>query len=73
MTRIQDSIEVNAPISECYRMWENFENFPNFMKNVESVQDLGNGLWHWKVHGPMGVTTEWDAEVHGKSTNEAIS
>ena len=52
---------VNREPEEVYSFWRNFENFPRFMRHVESVQDLGDGRYHWVVKGPAGMTVEWDA------------
>ena len=52
---------VNREPEEVYSFWRNFENFPRFMRHVESVQDLGDGRYHWVVKGPAGMPVEWDA------------
>ena len=54
---------VNREPEEVYSFWRNFENFPRFMRHVESVQDLGDGRYHWVVKGPAGMTVEWDAMI----------
>lgn len=52
---------VNHEPEEVYSFWRNFENFPRFMRHVESVEDFGDGRFHWVVKGPAGTTVEWDA------------
>ena len=54
---------VNHEPEEVYSFWRNFENFPRFMRHVESVEDLGDGRYHWVVKGPAGTTVEWDAMI----------
>jgi len=36
--RVNESIEVDAPVDDVFRYWSNFENFPIFMSNVEEVR-----------------------------------
>jgi uncharacterized membrane protein len=52
---------VNREPEEVYSFWRNFQNFPRFMRHVESVEDLGDGRYHWVAKGPAGTTVEWDA------------
>src|SRR5947209_7637311 len=73
MGRFQQSVEVHAPVGECYRQWIKFEEFPRFMKHVHSITKTDNNLWHWIVDGPMGQKLEWDAEIDGNEVNRAIS
>ena len=54
---------VNHEPEEVYSFWRKFENFPRFMRHVESVEDLGDGRYHWVVTGPAGTTVEWDAKI----------
>lgn len=74
MGRVEKSIEVNAPVHECYRVWTDFENFPRFMKNVKSIRRKGDrNVWHWEVSGPAGKSVEWDAEVDSMQPNKVVS
>lgn len=75
MTRIEKTIEVDAPIEQCYKVWTDFENFPRFMKNIESIRQKGApNVWQWKVKGPGGNTMTWDMQVDGmKHRNNIIS
>jgi uncharacterized membrane protein len=74
MGKVTKSIEVNAPVSECYRIWSDFEQFPRFMHHVESVDRKGAGnVWHWVVKGPMGKRVEWDAEVDSQQSERGVS
>jgi uncharacterized membrane protein len=61
--RVNESIEVQAPVAEVYRYWSNFENFPNFMQNVEEVRMTGEDTSHWKIKGPLGKSVEFDAKT----------
>ena len=73
MARLQESVEVNAPASECYDQWMRFEEFPQFMVHVKSVTRQGDRRWHWIVDGPLGKKLEWDAEMDGNERDRIIS
>src|ERR671917_2289559 len=61
--RVNESIEVQAPVGEVFRYWSNFENFSNFMSNVEEVRMTGQDTSHWKVKGPLGKSVQFDAKT----------
>lgn len=74
MGRVDKSIDVNAPIGECFQVWSNFEQFPRFMKHIKEIRHKGDvNVWHWVVEGPLGRTVEWDAEVDAMQTNKLVS
>lgn len=58
-------LEVNAPADQCYAWWRGLTNLPQIMPDVESVEPKGGStaVTHWKVHGPLGKTVEWDAKI----------
>ncbi|HEX5616555.1 MAG TPA: SRPBCC family protein [Acidimicrobiia bacterium] len=62
MTTIQESIDVDVPLSTAYNQWTQFEEFPRFMEGVEQVQQITDTQLHWKAE-IAGVTREWDAEI----------
>ena len=64
--QVTSTIIVKADIGRAYSAWENFENFPAFMEDIQSVENRGNGVSHWKMKGPLGVMIEW-ARVFGPS------
>jgi uncharacterized protein YndB with AHSA1/START domain len=49
--RVNESIEVEAPVEDVFRYWSNFENFSNFMQNVEEVRMTDADTSHWRVKG----------------------
>jgi len=71
--RVDQCIKIARPRNEIYRFWSDFTNLPRFMRNVKSVEDLGDGRSHWVARGPAGRNVEWNAVVHNSSENEMIA
>ncbi|HVL03922.1 MAG TPA: SRPBCC family protein [Acidimicrobiales bacterium] len=51
--KVEQSIDVNVPISTAYNQWTQFEEFPKFMEGVKQVRQLDD------------QTLEWTAEIGG--------
>jgi uncharacterized membrane protein len=62
METLEESIEVEAPVTVTYNQWTQFEDFPRFMEGVESVTQLDEKRVHW-VAEVAGKRKEWDAEI----------
>ena len=62
MKTIEESIEVEVPVTTAYNQWTQFETFPQFMDGVESVEQKDDKLLHW-VAEIGGEKREWDAEI----------
>jgi uncharacterized membrane protein len=62
MARIEESIEVDVPITTAYNQWTQFEEFPHFMEGIESVQQIDDThlLWNAEIGGKR---EEWRAEI----------
>lgn len=71
--QVTKTVIVKADVSQAYTAWENFENFPAFMDDIQSVENRGNGVSHWKMKGPLGVMIEWDAEMTRNEPNKRIA
>jgi uncharacterized membrane protein len=72
MPTIEQSIEVNVPVTTAYNQWTQFEEFPSFMKGVDEVRQLDDTRLHWVVsHG--GQTHEWDAEITEQHPDERVA
>ncbi len=69
---ITKNIIVKADPFKVYNAWSNFENFPYFMENIKSVRKLTDKTSHWEMHGPLGVTVEWNAEVTENDAGKRI-
>jgi uncharacterized membrane protein len=59
---VQETIELDVPVSTAYNQWTQFEEFPLFMTSVEEVKQLDDTHLHWRAH-VAGKTKEWDAEI----------
>ncbi len=62
MAEVDETIEVDVPVSTAYNQWTQFEEFPQFMDNVESVRQIDDTHLHW-VADVAGRRHEWDAEI----------
>jgi uncharacterized membrane protein len=72
MTAIQESIEVDVPLTTAYNQWTQFEEFPRFMEGVESIEQLDDRRLHWvAAHG--GRRHEWDAEIVDQTPDTRIA
>jgi uncharacterized membrane protein len=72
MPTIEQSIEVEVPVSTAYNQWTQFEEFPTFMNGVKEVRQLDNTHLHW-VAEIGGHREEWDAEITEQHPDERIA
>jgi uncharacterized membrane protein len=69
---IQETIEVDVPLSTAYNQWTQFEDFPLFMEGIDHVQQLDDTRLHW-VAAVGGRTAEWDAKILQQEPDRQIS
>ena len=69
---IEESIEVNVPVSVSYNQWTQFEDFPLFMEGVEHVEQIDDTRLHW-IAKVGGKTNEWDAKILEQHPDKQIS
>jgi uncharacterized membrane protein len=62
MKTIEESIEIEVPVTIAYNQWTQFESFPEFMDGVERVEQRDDRRLHW-VAEIGGQKREWDAEI----------
>jgi uncharacterized membrane protein len=72
MSTIEQSVEVEAPLSTVYNQWTQFEEFPQFMDGVEEVRQLDDTRLHW-VAEFGGSRHEWDAEITEQKPDERVA
>jgi uncharacterized membrane protein len=62
MSKVEESIELEVPVSTAYNQWTQFEEFPRFMEHVDEVRQLDDENLHWRAT-IAGKTEEWDAKI----------
>jgi uncharacterized membrane protein len=72
MSTIEESVEVEVPVSTAYNQWTQLEQFPQFMEGVESVRQLDDIRTHW-ITEVAGVRREFDAEITEQVPDERIA
>jgi uncharacterized membrane protein len=72
MKTIEESVEIEVPVSTAYNQWTQFESFPEFMEGVERVEQEGDTMLHW-VADVGGERREWDAEITEQHPDERIA
>ena len=72
MPKVQDSIEVQAPVRQAYNQWTQFEEFPEFMEGIQSVQQLDDTHVHW-VAEIRGESREWTTEIIEQQPDKKVA
>jgi uncharacterized membrane protein len=69
---VEESIDLEVPVSTAYNQWTQFEEFPKFMASVESVRQVDDTHLRWRalVGGKM---KEWDAEITEQIPDKRIA
>jgi uncharacterized membrane protein len=69
---VEESIELDVPVSTAYNQWTQFEDFPKFMATVEAVNQIDTTHLHWRAN-VGGKIKEWDAEITEQIPDERIA
>ena len=72
MSNIEQSIDVNVPVSTAYNQWTQFEEFPRFMEGVQEVRQTDDTHLHWKAK-IGGKEKEWDAQIVEQVPDKVIA
>src|ERR1043166_3201633 len=72
MPKIQDSIEVQAPVEQAYNQWTQFEEFPKFMEGIQSVQQLDDTHVQWAAQ-IRGESRQGTSEITVQQPDERIA
>jgi len=72
MATIEQSMDIDAPISTVYNQWTQFEEFPQFMDGVDEVRQIDDTHLHW-VASFGGSRHEWDAEITEQHPDERVA
>jgi len=60
--RIDESLEIQAPLYDVFTYWSNLENFLHIMQNVEEVR-VARDTSHRRVKESLGKSVEFDAGI----------
>jgi uncharacterized membrane protein len=69
---VDESIEVEVPVSTAYNQWTQFEDFPLFMEGVDEVKQVDDSRLHWAAT-VAGRRAEWDAKILEQHPDRQIS
>ena len=72
MASIQESIDVQVPLSTVYNQCTQFEEFPQFMEGVKSVSQLDDTHLRW-VAEAGGQEHQWTAEITEQHPDERVA
>ncbi|MEO3782592.1 SRPBCC family protein [Actinocorallia sp. B10E7] len=72
MSTIEQSVEVDVPVTTAYDQWTQFEEFPKFMEGVERIEQVTPTRTHWKT-SIAGVHREFDAEIDEQHPDRRIA
>jgi len=72
MSTIEETIDVQVPVSTAYNQWTQFEEFPKFMEGVESVTQLDDYHLRW-VAEVGGEKREWQAEIVDQQPDHKVA
>ncbi len=62
MSQVEETIEVDVPVSTAYNQWTQFEKFPEFMETVDEIHQIDDTHLHWVVSAG-GHREEFDAII----------
>ena len=72
MPSVEESVEVEVPVSTAYDQWTQFEEFPRFIEGVKEVRQLDDTHLRW-VAEVGGHSEEWDAEITEQHPDHRIA
>lgn len=72
MSVVEETIDVNVPVSVAYNQWTQFEEFPKFMEAVKSVRQLDDTHLEWGAE-IAGMDKQWRAEIVEQQPDSVIS
>lgn len=72
MRTIEQSIEINCPVSTVYNQWTQFEEFPRFMSGVREIEQLDETHLRWSAE-IGGKDETWEVEITEQTPGERIA
>jgi uncharacterized membrane protein len=72
MKTIEESVEVDVPVTTAYNQWTQFESFPYFMEGIERIEQVDDTHLRWvaKIGGEQHA---WDAEITEQHPDERVA
>jgi uncharacterized membrane protein len=72
MASVQQSIDVNVPVTTAYNQWTQFEDFPQFMDGVKQIRQLDDRTMEWTAQ-IGGQEETWTAEITEQEPDQRIA
>jgi hypothetical protein len=72
MATVQESIDVDVPVTKAYNQWTQFEDFPHFMSGVDAVRQLDDTTVHFET-SIAGIKREYDAQITVQEPDQRVS
>lgn len=69
---LEETIRINAPISDLYDFWATPENYPKVFSHIVAIDRLGENLYRWTLNGPAGVPIHWDGRITRSVPNTVV-
>lgn len=60
---VNKTIHFSAPLENVFAFWGRYAEFPQYTKHVREVLELEEGRSRWRVIGPAGIETTWNAII----------
>jgi uncharacterized membrane protein len=70
--KVEQSIEVNAPVTTVYNQWTQFEEFPRFMESVREVRQLDDKSLQWTAE-INGKEETWTADIGEQEPDQRVT
>jgi uncharacterized membrane protein len=72
MGKVEQSIDVNVPVTTAYNQWTQFEEFPRFMEGVNRVRQLDDKTLEWTAD-VGGNEEQWTAEIVEQTPDKRVA
>jgi uncharacterized membrane protein len=69
---LEETIRINAPISDLYDFWVNPENYSKVFSHITGIERLGENLYRWTLTGPAGLPIHWEGRITRAVPNTVV-
>jgi uncharacterized membrane protein len=70
---VRKVLTVERRIQRVFPVFANYTTWPRVLPRLRQVEDLGFGLSHWRIAGPVGLSVHWLARLTRFIPNELIA